>query len=409
MSYELLGKLYYKDKALFDSEYEQRKNGPCSVSLGFNIHGHEAFYVNTLDFVPMISRLYKKLSELDKLCVQLPQVAYESYQRNCLIDEIILSNDIEGVRSTRKEIINVLDGDKGSPKKKRFDGMVWKYVLLLDDPENPYEVALESSNDIRALYNDIVIDEIEPVNLPDGAIFRKDLATVVSGTQQEKHRGVHPESKIIEYMDKTLAIFKREEIPELYKIAILHYMVGYIHPFYDGNGRLSRFISSYLLKKEFNTLMALRLSYTIKNRKSDYYKAFDITNDPHNMGDLTYFITYFSSVVEQAADSLIERLKEGKEILSAYSKLLKLKYGDLEPAEKKKTADVLWYLIQNSLFSNEHMDTQTLAMLLKVSTGTAKNYVERLIESGAPIVISKEGRKFIYELDKSMLIEYLRP
>ena len=182
---------------------------------------------------------------------------------------------------------------------------------------------------------------------------------MVSGTQQEKHRGVHPESKIIEYMDKTLALFKREDIPELYKIAILHYIVGYIHPFYDGNGRLSRFMSSYLIKNEFNTLMALRLSYAIKNRKSDYYKAFDITNDPHNMGELTHFIMYFSGVVEQAVDGLIERLKEGKEALSACNDLLKLKYGNLDPAEKKKTSDVLWYLIQNTLFSHEHMDKQT--------------------------------------------------
>lgn len=409
MGYELLSKLYYKDSQLFENEYVQRKDGPYSVSLGLDIHGHEAFYVNIPDFINIASRLYKKLSELNKLCAELPAVAYESYERNCLIDEIILSNDIEGIRSTRKEIIHVLDSDKLSPKKKRFDGMVRKYVLLLDDVEHPYEVSLKNSKDVRALYDGIVLDEIESINHPDGEIFRKDLAEVVSGTQQVKHSGVYPESKIIEGVDGTLRLFERNDIPELYKIAILHYMIGYIHPFYDGNGRLSRFMSSYLLKKEFNTLIALRLSYTIKERKSDYYKAFDITNDPHNMGDLTYFILYFSQVIEYAEDCLIERLRDGKDTLYSYGKLLKNKYRNLEPAEKKKTADVLWYLIQNNLFSNEYMDKQSLANLLKTSTVTAHHYVEKLIESGAPIEIKKEGRKFVYKLDINSLVEFLRP
>ena len=408
MGYELLSKLYYKDIQLFDKEYVQRKDGPYSVSLGFDIHGHEAFYVNIPDFVTMTSRLYKKLSEINKLCDALPKVAYKSYERNCLIDEIILSNDIEGIRSTRKEIINVLDSDKVSQKKKRFDGMVWKYVLLLDDAEHPYDVSLKSSRDVRELYDEIVLDEIEPINHPDGEIFRKDLAEVVSGTQQVKHIGVHPESKIIECIDNTLRIFERNDITELYKIAILHYMIGYIHPFYDGNGRLSRFMSSYLLKKEFNTLIALRLSYIIKDRKSDYYKAFDITNDPHNMGDLTYFILYFSQVIEHAEDYLIERLRDGKETLYSYGSLLKNKYKNLEPTEKKKTQDVLWYLIQNNLFSNEYMDKQFLANLLKTSTVTVHHYVEKLIESGAPIEIAKEGRKFIYKLHINSLVEFLR-
>ena len=62
---------------------------------------------------------------------------------------------------------------------------------------------------------------------------------------------------------------------------------------YDGNGRLSRFISSYLLKREFNTLVALRLSYTIKNTKNEYYKAFDLCNNKKNMGELTFFSITF--------------------------------------------------------------------------------------------------------------------
>ena len=105
MSYELLSKLFYKDQDIFDSEYKKRKENPyTTVSLGLEIHGHEAFYVSIPEFTAITSRLYKKLSELNKLCIELPQVAYESYERKCLIDEIILSNDIEGVRSTRREI-----------------------------------------------------------------------------------------------------------------------------------------------------------------------------------------------------------------------------------------------------------------------------------------------------------------
>ena len=67
MSYELLSKLYYKDRALFEQTYLQRKNSPYATSLGIDIHGHEAIYVNLPEFVLTTARLYKKLSAIDKL------------------------------------------------------------------------------------------------------------------------------------------------------------------------------------------------------------------------------------------------------------------------------------------------------------------------------------------------------
>lgn len=407
MNYEPLEKIYYKDHKNYEDIYLDRKNSPFSISMNWDILGNEAFYVNLPDAALQATRLYKKFAELNKLCAELPRVAYESYERKCLIDEIILTNDIEGIRSTRKEIINVLDNENRTPKKKRFDGMVWKYVLLLDETDPPFQISLESSQDLRNLYDEIVLDEIAPSNWPDGEIFRKDIAEVISGTQQVKHVGIHPESKIIEYVDKTLDIFKNDNIPALYKIAILHYMTGYIHPFYDGNGRLGRFVSSYLLKQEFNTLVALRLSYTIKNQKSEYYKAFDMANNPHNKGELTHFIMYFSNVVEQSLDSLIERLSDGKEILSHYWHALESKYAHADAREKKKSQDVLWYLIQNDLFSSEPFDKIQLGSQLQISPNTAHRYIESLIDSGAPIDIIKEGRKYTYNLDSTKLLEFL--
>lgn len=310
--------------------------------------------------------------------------------------------------STRKEVLDVLNAEEGTDKNLRFYGMIKKYYSLLSEDQTELHISLKSSSDLRKLYDEFILEEIKPDNHPDGEIFRKDLAEVVSATQQIKHIGVFPESKIVAYVDEALQIFNREDVLPIYKIAVFHYLIGYIHPFYDGNGRLNRFISSYLLKQEFNTLVALRLSYTIKNSKKEYYKAFDLCNDNKNMGELTFFIDYFCDVIEEAIDSLTEKLKSGKAALDNFNKLLLAKYSKLDPADQKKTEDVLWYLIQNSLFSNDPLDRKQLSSLLQVSATTAHHYISGLIDAGAPIIMKKDGRKFVYEVNLDELFLFLQ-
>ena len=53
--------------------------------------------------------MYEKSKEVRALSAQLPDIAKEQYSRKCLIDEIVLTNKIEGVHSSRKEIGEVLD------------------------------------------------------------------------------------------------------------------------------------------------------------------------------------------------------------------------------------------------------------------------------------------------------------
>lgn len=112
-------------------------------------------------------------------------------------------------------------------------------------------------------------------------------------------------------MSKVIEILNSEQLPLLVRIAVVHYLIGYIHPFYDGNGRLSRLISRYMLQKDLNPLIALRLAYAIKNDKSQYYKAFDLCNDVKNRGDVTPFILMFLEMLEHADASIFTRLDEG--------------------------------------------------------------------------------------------------
>ena len=114
-----------------------------------------------------------------------------------------------------------------------------------------------------------------------------------------------PESRIIETVEQSLSVLNDNDIDIFIRIAVFHYLFGYIHPFYDGNGRTSRFISSYLLSRELTPLIGFRLSYTIKENISKYYKAFEVCNDPHNKGELTP-CRYIPHIVEISMQRLLE-------------------------------------------------------------------------------------------------------
>ena len=106
-----------------------------------------------------------------------PSVAIEQYTNNCLIDEVILTNNIEGVHSTRKEISEILQDLSAHNKRNRFVGLVAKYAAL----ERRITIPLKTCQDIRKIYDDIFYEEIkttDPENLPDGEIFRKSVVEV---------------------------------------------------------------------------------------------------------------------------------------------------------------------------------------------------------------------------------------
>lgn len=167
----------------------------------------------------------------------------------------------------------------------------------------------------------------------------------------------------------------------------------------DGNGRLSRFLSSYMLQKDLNTLIALRLAYAIKNDKTEYYKAFDLCNDKKNKGDVTPFIIMFLTMLDKAARSIYERLDEGIEQLSYYNSLV-------EKIENEDKRNAVFYLIQNALFDSEKFDMASMAQLLKCSYSKAKNILDDLIEDGVPIK-KKRLKKYLFSVDLDEIADYL--
>ena len=329
MNYERLASLYYKGKEEYEKEYNNRFNSIASKKLNISIYENQCFYILTEEVLNKLYNIMVLNQKLNKLTSKIPGIALHQYIKKCLIDEIVLTNEMEGVISKRKDINGILENVKD--KNKRLTGLVNKYLKLCSK-EN---IDIITCSDVRSIYNDLLWEEIsedDKSNLPDGVYFRKDGVDVLSEYKKKIHEGIMPEEKINLMMTQALNILNDGDIIPILRIAIFHYLFGYIHPFYDGNGRTSRFISSYLLSKELNILTGFRLSYAIRENKSQYYKGFKTVNEKKNKGDLTPFIISFLDILSKELESLNNSVIKRINIINRYSKVIEV----MEKKDKQK-------------------------------------------------------------------------
>ena len=390
-----LKKLFHIDREAYKSEYEKRFNDDDTVHLDIEISGNAAFLCQTKEMFGSIISIERTNTKIVNMCSVLPEKPLIQYRTRCLTDEIVLTNNIEGVHSTRKEINEILSDLSTKDRKKRFVGLVKKYVTLSQNEEIP----LRTRRDIRKIYDDIFYDEInatDPSNLPDGTIFRKNNVNVYSPTQKVIHTGVHPESEIISIMDKSLNFLANADCDILIRIAVFHYLFGYIHPFYDGNGRTDRFISSYLLSKELNSLIGYHISYTIKENINKYYNAFDTCNHPLNKGDLTPFAEMFLSLVDISMKQLYDEIKSRLDKLNFYRGVCPI----LPNADHKDIVTLYYVLIQAALFSEDGISQKELEDFLNASYSSVRN---KLSSIPADLLIKNTRERHAYymlDLDK---------
>lgn len=392
MASKTLYKLFYSNPNDYQSEYERRFHDESAIHLDINIGEHSAFICESPEIFKFIISIERTNNAVNQLCSKLPGIALSQFQERCLIDEIVLTNNIEGVHSTRKEISEILQDLSKNNKRERFAGLVKKYALLMKNEK----ISLNHPEDVRKIYDDIFYDEIkttDPDDLPDGKIFRKSDVGVYSATGKEIHHGLHPESKIIAVMEKSLDFLNDSNYDCLLRIAVFHYLFGYIHPFYDGNGRTSRFISSYMLSQNLNKLIGYRISFTIKEHINKYYEAFKVCNHYNSKGDLTPFAEMFLEIVDISMKQLYQSLSERSEKLMHYIKLI----TQLPNADDESMCSLYDLLIQASLFSNIGISQKELEYEMGMSYNTVRTRLKRIPES--LLIVNKQRNRPFYLLN----------
>lgn len=218
-----------------------------------------------------------------------------------IMEEAIASSQLEGASTTRKVAKQMLIEDR--KPRNRSEQMILNNYRAMLTIENELQNETLNIAKLLKLHSMLMRDTI---NNEDLGRFRKDEDNViVCDPSVNLIYHIPPNERILNSEIKRLINYANDKTKEqqfihpVIKAIILHFWIGYLHPFTDGNGRLARIIFYwYLLRSNYWAFTFLPLSRVIRNSPAQYRDAFVYSEQDGN--DLTYFIDYNMRKILQA-------------------------------------------------------------------------------------------------------------
>lgn len=170
-----------------------------------------------------------------------------------------------------------------------------------------------------------------------------------------------------------------QSLPPLVAIACLHYQFEAIHPFRDGNGRVGRLLLALLLV-EWGLLPGPMLDFSayIERRQQDYYARL-LAVSTH--GDWAGWIAFFLEVVGAQAKDVLRRAHALQALRNDYrTRVTGVRSSSLLPK------------LVDALFEIPAVTIGSVQDILGVTHRAASVHIEKLIEEGLVVEVSRSGR-----------------
>lgn len=233
----------------------------------------------------------------------IPQENKDYYLINTIMEEAIASSQMEGAATTRKVAKEML--------RKQAKPINKSQQMIANNFETIRHIVTNTKREI----NDTTLKEIHTLiahrtldNPNEEGVFRQaDNILVMDGVSGKIAHTPPPSTEIEELTEDLYKFFNNNDsnkfIHPIIKGIIIHFILAYIHPFADGNGRTARsLVYWYLIKEGYWLTEYLSISRIIARSKRQYEKAFLYTEMDDN--DLSYFILYNLNVMSKAYQQL---------------------------------------------------------------------------------------------------------
>lgn len=281
------------------------------------------------------------------------------------------SNRIEGNKMSDEEVDVLLQKIDVTKLTDRDSQEVVGYFEVLDLISGSYENISLTESHIKSLHNSLMKysakDQWHKGNykLHSNAVE----ATFPDGTQQIIFQTTEAGFATEDAIRQLFNWYHHEtEVHVLIKVASFVYEFLSIHPFQDGNGRLSRLISTLLLiKTGYKWIQYVSFEHEIENRKNEYYQVLRSCQAQRPNEDITDWIQFFLSCLSNIQSQLMKKLDQT--VLET----------QLTPKEK-----LIFTIIQN----RPNIQSGEIASKLAIPAPTVKRILSELVNKG---LIEKQG------------------
>jgi len=171
---------------------------------------------------------------------------------------------------------------------------------------------------------------------------------------------------------------------------LVHFMLGYDHPFVDGNGRTARALFYWSVARSGYWLMEyLSISRLLMKAPAQYARAYLHTETDAN--DATYFILYHLEVIQKAIDGLHDYLKRKMREQRSAESLLRDAPCLANQLNHRQVA-VLSHALRHA---GHGYTVQSHKHSHRITTQTARTDLIKLAELGL-LEQRKRGRAFVF-------------
>lgn len=315
------------------------------------------------------------------------------------------STHIEGNSLTKEEVKQVAQGKSGFPGRERDEKEVRNYFVALEYVEDQLrQNAPLTEKLVKSIHGMVYKGNKKPSLYRDGQNVIKDGSTgSIVYMPPEAHDVPSLMTGLVDWVNEQIGL---QELPAPIIAALAHYQFATIHPYYDGNGRTARLLTTFILHKTGYGLKGIYSleEYYAKNLQG-YYNALTIGGN-HNYyfgraeADVTPFLEYFTegmaiafrSVREKATDfQAVEQEAENTDIFQTE------KFRQLRPQQRQVLS-----LFQKAREVSLHEIAGHLGIHTRSANSVIKKWLEQdFIEIGNP---SRKARTYVLHEDWERLI-----
>lgn len=313
--------------------------------------------------IATIERLYGQLIS-EKL---IPSLSLKLTQENQIL-ATHYSTSIEGNPLTPGEVTNILLGDtipttKSEREVKNYFNAL-NHVSVLAMEKKPFSLSLVLDLH-RKVMHQIEIKHPGEFRSSKVIVGHRGMVGLVVKHDPPAHTVPQIKSRLQSLFDY---INKPNDISPLILAGILHHEVAYIHPFYDGNGRVTRLLTAYyLLLHGYDVTKYFILD--------DYYDIdrLEYSDKLHSadVGDKTVWLGYFLEGIAHSLRAALERIHDLTE------RQLESIKGDKRVLVSSREEDVLQIVMEL-----RKIRTSDVAHRLSVSRQQAQVLLHNLVEKG---------------------------